>query len=101
MIGGIPVQMSQWEAWFTNSLSLYGQQKNAVLMENAASFQKAAKTVSFAEFKNTLDRIEVEVQELFLDENGYQIRADWPDLERRVEKAASILYDNIYYMALE
>ena len=101
MIGGIPVQMSQWEAWFTNSLSRRGQQKNAVLMENAANFKKAAKTVSMAEFKNTLDRIEGEIQELFLDENGYQIRADWPDLESRVEKAASILYDNIYYMALE
>ena len=101
MIGGIPVQMSQWEAWFTNSLSRRGQQKNAVLMANAANFKKAAKTVSMAEFKNTLDRIEGEIQELFLDENGYQIRADWPDLESRVEKAASILYDNIYYMALE
>lgn len=101
MIGGIPVQMSQWEAWFTNSLSRRGQQKNAVLMENAANFKKAAKTVSMAEFKNTLDRIEGEIQELFLDENGYQIRADWPDLESRVEKAASILYGNIYYMALE
>ena len=101
--GYVPVRMSSWENWELNMN--YNETKNVEnTPEQIASikeFVKTASKIQTARFVNGLDTAENEVQTLFIDEDGYTFRTDFPDIEERVKEAAKILYRNAYYIAME
>ena len=102
-MGGVPVHEPAWEEWAVN-IKTPGivQQKNTLeQIENIQRYLEAISQVQTARFISDFDIIGNEVQTLFLDEDGYTFRTDFPDIDERVKEAAKILYRNAYYIAME
>lgn len=103
IVGGVPVHEPAWEEWAVN-IKTPGivQQKNILeQIENIQRYLEAISQVQTARFISDFDIIGNEVQTLFLDEDGYTFRTDFPDIDERVKEAAKILYRNAYYIAME
>ena len=100
---GVPVCKTAWEEWALN-MAVPGteQQENTPeQIEDIHRYLRAASQVQTARFISDFDITGNEVQTLFIDEDGYTFRTDFPDIEERVKEAAKILYRNAYYIAME
>lgn len=103
IVRGVPVYEPAWEEWALN-MDVPGSEKQENTpeqIENIHRFFKAVSQVQTARFFSDFDITGNEVQTLFLDEDGYTFRTDFPDIDERVKEAAKILYRNAYYIAME
>ena len=99
-LGNVPVRTASWENWGLNMN--YNEAENTPeQIANIKEFVKTASKIQTARFVNGLDTTGNEVQTLFIDEDGYSFRTDFPDIDERVKEAAKILYRNVYYIAME
>ena len=100
---GVPVYEPAWEDWALN-MDVPGSEKQENTpeqIENIHRYLRAVSQVQTARFFSDFDITGNEVQTLFIDEDGYTFRTDFPDIEERVKEVAKILYRNAYYIAME
>lgn len=101
--GHVPVRMASWENWGLNMNcnETENVENTPEQIESIKEFVKTASKIQTARFVNGLDTAGSEVQTLFIAEDGYTFRTDFPDIDERVKEAAKILYRNAYYIAME
>ena len=102
-MSGVPVCKTAWEEWAVNMYvpGTEQQENTPEQIENIQRYLRAVSQVQTARFFSDFDITGNEVQTLFIDEDGYTFRTDFPDIDERVKEAAKILYRNTYYIAME
>lgn len=104
-MGGVPVRLSALEEWIRGSLGSTGEDagevSDDVLKKNIQNFKEVIADIKEARFQNKLDFASIEAMDNFLKEDGYTYGVDFPDIDRRIDRAARDMYDLAYYTALE